>query len=323
MAFLLPLDIDGQWCKYESNKLAIGHLKNERNKMSDMLAQANFSGKLPLGGIEIPCFVLNDKRRMISGRGLTTAIGMKGRGQGTARITSHPALKSFIDDNLALAIANPQVFLVGGLRTSGYEATVLHSLCESILRARDAGALKSDYEIRYAAAAEAMIRAFAKVGIVALIDEATGYQEQRDKDELTKLLSIYLTEERLSWAKKFPDSFYKEIYRLNNWNWPPIGSHRPQLIGKYTIDIVYERLPDGVLENLKTLNPADEITKRRKYRHHQFFSADIGQPDLKNHIIQLMTLMRAASSWKEFKRLLDRAIPKGGSFQLDMTKDIE
>ena len=289
--------------------------------MSEIL-QANFTGKLKIGDTELPCFVLSDERRVISGRGITRAIGMKGRGQGMARITSHSALKPFINNELALAIASPIQFKVGGLKTSGYEATLLHSLCEVILQARDGGTLKTDYERRYAAAADAMIRSFAKVGIIALVDEATGYQEARKKDALARLLSVYLTEERLKWAKRFPDVFYKEIYRLNRWSWPPQhSSKRPGIVGQYTNDIVYERLPKGVLEKLKELNPVDEVSKRRRYRHHQFLSENIGQPDLQAHLLQVIALMRASGTWHDFLKLLDRAFPKEKGYQLDLIMD--
>jgi len=52
--------------------------------------------------------------RVISGRGMTKAIGMKGRGQGVARIVTHPTLKPFINNELDLAIRNPIHFVGAG-----------------------------------------------------------------------------------------------------------------------------------------------------------------------------------------------------------------
>ena len=109
---------------------------------------------------------------------------------------------------------------------------------------------------------------------------------------------------------------------MNDWNWPPVhSSKRPGIIGQYTNEVVYERLPEGVLDRLKELNPSDETSKRRKFRHHQFLSEGIGQPDLQNHLLQVITLMKASSSWKGFLSLLERVIPKGKTYQLDMFKD--
>ena len=49
---------------------------------------------------------------------------------------------------------------------------------------------------------------------------------------------------------------------------------------------------------------------------HPVFSIDYGRPDLKAHLLQVITLMRASSSWKSFIKLLDRAVPKGNMIQL-------
>mgnify|MGYP003561277120 CR=1 FL=1 len=55
------------------------------------------------------------------------------------------------------------------------------------------------------------MRAFARVGITALVDEATGYQYERENDELQKILKAYISEELLPWQKRFPDIFYNCI----------------------------------------------------------------------------------------------------------------
>jgi hypothetical protein len=56
-----------------------------------------------------------------------------------------------------------------------------------------------------------LLRAFARVGIVALVDEATGFQDIRARDDLHKILEAYIAKELLPWTKRFPNEFYKEI----------------------------------------------------------------------------------------------------------------
>lgn len=271
------------------------------------MLKATHAGKIQIGALEVPCFVLEDGRRVISGRGITSAIGMKGRGQGTARILAHKTLKPFVSAELAMAIETPISFQgIGNRQSAGYEATILHDLCEAVLSARDSGGLTTPQEQRYAAACDSLVRAFAKVGIVALVDEATGYQAARERDALHNLLAVYLSEERLRWAKTFPDEFYRQLYRLRGWNYPNGGKHSP-LVGKITNQVVYEKLPVGVLEELRTRNPTNATTKRRKWKHFQFLSEDIGQIDLRNHLIQLVALMRAATSWESLTEMVDRA----------------
>ena len=165
------------------------------------------------------------------------------------------------------------------------------------------------------------MRALAKVGIVALVDEVTGFQVDRDRNELHRLLSVYLSDERLAWAKRFPDEFYRQIYRLKNWKWP-VGRAKTPLLGHITNDIVYDRLPPGVLKKLRELNPTQDDTKRRKWKHHQFLSAEVGQPDLRDHILQILPIMRISRDWNAFKRHLDIAFPKVGT-QIDLLASLE
>lgn len=302
-----------------------------------MLPKATHKGKLSIGDKVLDCAVLDNEKRVFSERAVAKALGSKRGGSHWRRkkeqegaslpvYLSAKNLVGFIDEDLKKALLEPIEYESGrggGLIGFGVEATVLPQICEVYLKARDAKALLPSQE-HIAAQADILVRSFAKVGIIALIDEATGYQQQREKNELSKLLAIYLAEERLKWAKRFPDVFYKEIYRLNNWPWPPVHfSKRPGIVGQYTNDIVYERLPVGVIDKLKELNPIDVVSKRRRFRHHQFLSEDIGQQDLQKHLLQVITLMKASTSWKGFIKLLDRVLPKGGTYPLDLLDDVK
>ena len=102
-----------------------------------------------------------------------------------------------------------------------------------------------------------LVRGFATIGIIALIDEATGYQYTREKDELQKILKAYISAELLPWQKRFPDVFYKELFRLNGWNFTIQDiKKRPGVIGTWTNRLIYEQLPKGVLEELKAKVPS-------------------------------------------------------------------
>lgn len=220
-----------------------GALAKQAKRDEPRLPKAEYKGILKIGETEIPCFVLDDGRRVISGRGMTAAIGMKGRGQGIARIQGLKALKSLENNNLPLAIDNPIQFIGGspkvGISSDGFEATVLQELCEALLKARDAGALKTEQEIRYGAYSEMLTRSFARVGIVALVDEATGYQQVRPQDALQQYLELLVRKELAAWVKKFPDEFYENIYKLKNWVWPGMKKNRFSVVGHYTKNLVF------------------------------------------------------------------------------------
>ncbi len=297
------------------------------------LPKVNYSGVLEIGGASIPCAVLSDGRRVLSENGITYAIlgersgaskRLKRASQEAGALTplfiAPSQLKQFIDNDLLDGPLQPIEYQDGRRTVIGYDPRILRAVCEIWLRAREAGALQKQ-QLDKAQRAEILIRALADVGIIALVDEATGFQVERDRDALHQLLSVYLVEERLAWAKRFPDEFYKQVYRLNSWPWP-VGKAKTPYLGHITNDVVYDRLPEGVLLKLRELNPTQDDTKRRRFKHHQFLSKEIGQPDLRDHILQILPIMRISKDWKAFKRHLDIAFPKnGGQIAMDLGED--
>lgn len=272
---------------------------------------------LRIGNIEIPCYVLNSELRVLSGRGLQTALNLgQGHGAILKDFLSKNALLSFINDELAMALNNPIKFVRpgrGGKTALGYEATILADICDAVLSARKSGRL-SDRELMIADRCELLVRGFARVGIVALIDEATGYQDVRARDELNLILQSYIAKELLPWTKKFPDEFYKQIFRLHSWPFNPMSVKRPSYVGKLTNKLVYERLPEGVLEELKKINPPNE-SGNRNHRHHQFLTESIGHPHLEKHIASVTTLLRISDNWDGFKKVFIKAFPLSGDQQ--------
>jgi len=270
---------------------------------------------LRIGNIEILCYVLADSRRVLHQRGMVSALGMarggssRGGGDRLAQFVAQKTLEPFINKNLIEVTENPIKFrTTRGQLAYGYEATILADICDAILDARKSGALSKQQD-HIATKAEILVRGFARVGIIALVDEATGYQEIRDRLALQAILDKYLRKELAAWAKRFPDEFYQQIFRLKGWQWQGMKINRPSVVGKYTNDIVYERLAPGVLKELQERNPKDE-SGQRKAKHHQWFTEDIGHPALAQHLHATIALMRASATWDHFHRLLQRALPK-------------
>lgn len=233
--------------------------------------------------------------------------------------------KGFPRKELAARVASPIEFKParGGRSAFGYEATILPDICDVILEARKKGMLGDPGSSgeRIAERCELLVRGFARVGIVALIDEATGYQEVRDRQALQEILDQFLLKEFAAWAKRFPDEFYREMFRLRAWQWKGMHINRPSCVGSYTKNIVYARLAPGVLKNLETRNPK-MADGRRRAAHHQWLTEDIGHPALAQHLHAVIGLMRASKDWPEFMRLLNAAFPKrGDTLQLPLFKD--
>ncbi|RZT04577.1 P63C domain-containing protein [Duganella sp. CF402] len=297
-----------------------GALAKHAKAQTPKLPTASHKGVLKLGGSEIACFVLEDGRRVISGRGMTSAIGMLGRGSGVARISGMKAVKSVAEPSFLQAIASPIEFIGESPRkdvpSHGFEAPVLQDLCEVLLKARDAGMLATEHEIRYAQFADTLIRSFARVGIVALVDEATGYQEERPKDALQAYLEKIISEELASWVKKFPDEFYENIYKLRGWTWPGMSKNRYSVVGTYTRDLVFERIAPGLLPELERKSPKNEKGQRAN-KLHQWLTEDIGDPMLAQHMHSLIMFQRLAIAngfgWNRFVKMVDQVLPKKGS----------
>ena len=186
----------------------------------------------------------------------------------------------------------------------------LPAACEVWLRARDADKLQGQQREK-AMQAEILMRGLAHIGIVALVDEATGYQEVRDKMALQAILDKFLAKELAAWAKRFPDEFYQQMFRLKGWPFDPGSVARPGIVGKYTVDVVYERLAPGLVDELERINPKSE-TGSRKSKHHQWLSTDIGHVALAQHLHAVLGFMRACKSWDQFIGMLDIAFPKKG-----------
>lgn len=286
---------------------------------------------LRIAGGEIPCYVLEDGTRVLAMTGMLKSLDMSLGGSGgnprgakdrLARFVTTKSLNPFISEGLLSRIYEPIKFRTPhGSLANGYEATILADLCDAVLEARKAGALIQK-QTHIAERAEVLVRGFARVGIIALVDEATGYQEKRERDELHRILALYLTDERLGWAKRFPDEYFRQLARLWGWNWSSMGGQSPRYVGHLTNRLVYDRLPPGVLEELKRRNPPSEETRRRKWRHHQFLTEDFGQPELRDHILRLVTVMQLSADRETFERNFAEVFPVPGG-QLNLLDDVE
>lgn len=205
------------------------------------------------------------------GTGVLTTV------DGTPFFLQAEALKPFISEDL-IASTTPIFYRrLNGQKSVGYDGELLPSVAEVYLKMGDAFRAESkDVPRQYdhiVKACNVIVRGLAHVGIIALIDEATGYQDVRDRQALQAILDKYLRKELAAWAKTFPDEFYQQIFRLRNWEWKGMKVNRPQVVAKYTTDFVYERLTPGLLEQLQHRNPKDDKGHRKAAHHPQEPSA--------------------------------------------------
>lgn len=288
------------------------------------LPTASHVGELKIGDITIPCAVV-DGKRLISQRGMFSAFnkgGMKRQGrvadeikhlEEAARRKLEPFIRyksliPFITSDLIEKSA-PTKFIhpSNNTITYGYDCQVLVDVCDLFLGARAAGALPVN-QIIIAQRAETLMRGFAKVGLTALIDECTSYQEVRQRGELEAILSKYIAEEMRPWTKTFPTEFFKQVYKLYQWEWGQFEKNHPSVVGKFINRYIYGKMPKGILEQLQESNPILEAGYRAN-RHHQFLSEDTGAKHLEKQISKVITVMQLATDKAHFEQMIDRLFP--------------
>ena len=286
------------------------------------LLRATHEKSFTVNGREIFAAVLENGKRVLTQESFLRAIGRAAKAKaGTGnrtRVDGLPAfltaeaLNTFVTDEIRQA-TTPIIFRnLSGQRTYGYDALLLQMVCEVYLKLRDASIAKSGKVSKQfehiIVACDILNRGFARVGIIALIDEATGYQADRARDALARILEAFIAKELRDYMSCFPGDFYKELFRLRGITYDG-GVKRPQYIGHLTNDLIYARLAPGVLEELQRLTERNS-KGRLKHRLYRRLTEDIGHPKLLQHLSAVTALMRACDSWEQFKKMIDRSLPK-------------
>ncbi len=279
---------------------------------------------LTIGDIEIPCYVVDGDIRVLSQRGLQTGLGMSASGgskSGEQRlVTFLVSLAQKTNENKGLSLRimtlserlkTPLKFkLPNGGTAFGYEATILADICDVILAARKIEGALHYQQAHIAEQAELLVRGFARVGIIALVDEATGFQRDRAKDALAKILEAFVAKELQPYLKTFPPAYYEHLFKLYDLPYPPVGnkSWRPAFFGHVTNDVVYSRLAPDLLPELKKAASKAE----RKAKLHQWLTQDIGHPKLREHLASIVSILKLSKTPDEFKANVNLVHPRQG-----------
>ncbi len=292
---------------------------------------ASHSGSLKIGPwANIQCFnveIDGEAKRMISQASFMDIVGVVGSGRAGANrigmLLDNPLMPPKKTSGIIKAIQNPVKLITDNrLMIYAYDSILVVEYCKAMMEARRNSALP-DWAVGYAEACERVVISLAGVAIAALIDEATGFQLVRERNALAALLDRYLRNEFSAWAKRFPDDFYQELFRLRGWEWKGMKVNRPQCVGNDTKDLVYSRLEVGILKELEIKNPWIPEKNRRVGYHHSLLTDDFGVPALAQHLHTIITIMRGFrdGQWSRFKEFLDVTMPKKGDsvqFLLDL-----
>lgn len=285
------------------------------------LPDASHEGTLDIAGLSLPVAVTSDGTRLMISKAFMTALGRPWKGSyANTELPNFIAAKNllpFISEDL-LSVLQPVDFVnKRGQKAQGYKVELLPLVCDVYLDARKSGNVLTESQQKVAMQAEVLIRGFARVGIVALVDEATGYQRDRASDALSKILEQFIAKELQPWVKTFPDEFYEQLFRLRGLSFPRDTVKRPQYFGYLTNDIIYKRLAPGVLDELKRSEPKTK-NGNRKGTLQQRLTPDLGHPKLREHLASVCTIMDLSENYQDFMKKLDRRHPRfGETMQLD------
>lgn len=298
-------------------KAAANMTPEERKNRAKAAAAARWTANLPkvthgdsdhllvIGDVELACYVLDDGRRVISQRSLQSAIGISSGG-GALRllnIIEYFREKGLNCRDLDTRIRDPIKFIIPatGVVVHGYEATSLADMCDLILDARKA-ALLSSQRMHMGDFCEILVRTFARVGIIALIDEATGYQYDRPRRDLQELLKKFLSEELVRYVGAFPSDYFKYLCQLRGVELRP-DMRLPQYFGHLTNDLIYKRIAPGLLMALKERRL--ELGSRSN-KLYNWTSEQKGYPALQLQLGAVIALMKVNKDWDSFYKQLNQ-----------------
>lgn len=279
--------------------------------LGSALPVARWPGSIEIGDHALSCYVLDDGRRVISRTGAVGFLtGNKSHGNLDNYVSILPIQpflpKDFDDGFVDFVLPNVVNKSVKGLR-----ATMFIDLCSAYSRARDMGRLETEAQVAIAIRAAMVLCAFAKNGIEATIDEATGYQYERTQDALRVKLNLFLEDAVRAWEKTFPDELWIQFGRLTNWKGGSIHS-RPKYWGQLVMELVYGYLDPDVAEWLKKHAPKP----RHGMNYHQWLSGQYGLKKLTEHIWMLIGV---ASVCRDMRELRQRMAEKFGREPVQLT----
>ena len=263
---------------------------------------ALFPGHLQIADQRLPVYVLNNGKRVITQSEVVRVLTDGSTTGFLARYLDAGNLHPYINKEHILSQAIRFSLPGSKLEGIGYEATLLLDICDAYLRAREEGKLHTAQKT-IAKQAEIITRACAKVGIIALIDEATGYQEFRKKQELQLKLQAFIAEDLQEWALMFPQDFWFELARLEGVHYSPRS--RPLRWGKYIMAFVYDAVDGDVGKELRKKNPDPHF----RQNHHQWLK-EFGRHKVHDQVQKVVTIMKLCDNMDEFRQKFARVFKK-------------
>jgi hypothetical protein len=302
-----------RWAKYREGAIPEVEPEKDGVPISDSIPFSMFRGTVRIGDMEVEAHVLSDERRVFTQREVVRVLsGGRDSGNLSAYLVRNPLFSNQLTAGATID------FKIPGNPTlaNGYEATLLVEICELYLEARRQKLLKPN-QLKLAIQSEIILRSCAKIGIIALIDEATGYQQVRKKRALQIKFQAFIAEDMQEWAVMFKPDFWYELARLEGVHYSP--RNRPIRWGKYIIAFVYDAIDKDISRALKAAIPDPHYQQNL----HQMLT-DWGRQQVHDQIERVVTIMKLCDNMDEFRQKFARVFKKTAiPNQLNFTWDSE
>nr|WP_286674417.1 P63C domain-containing protein [Clostridium sp. VAP52] len=263
---------------------------------------------------DLPCYVLDDGQRVFRLSNLTKSLRDKEHGKFGNYLASSNIIKYLPERLRPLTDENhdrtPQgviEFEFNEKIEKGYNSEDFMDVCSAFVTANLNNEKLSEAQQEIVKNANKFVLSTAKIGIVALIDEATGYQNVRHSKELQLKMKYFLVEDdnAREWEKIFPDDLWFEFGRLTNWK----GSlkKRPKYWGKLVKELIYNLLDKDIAEYLYKNKPP---RYNGHIKYHQWLNEGYGTKELTQHIWQIIGMAKTCENMKELKQLTSQKFNK-------------
>lgn len=273
--------------------------------MSTDLPRVTHYGPIVIGDITLDAAVLANGNRGYIQKQLAQAIGFSDQFRGAQ---GRRFLEEIAPNALKLLIETdvPKVLLPHGGRASFAPAGILTEIVSGVIEAGCAGKLHHK-QLHILPRCMTILKALAKTGETALIDEATGYQYHRAPDALQDLFARLIRQSAADWERRFHPDFYESIYRLFGWVYDA-AKPKPYIVGKITLQWVYEPVfPTEILIEIKERQGSEKM--------HQWLESG-GLVLLEKQKDAVMMIARSSTDYADFSNRCGVAFFKRGQMSI-------
>ena len=214
-------------------------------------------GTVNLGGIDVPCYVLEDGQRILTSSQIQGLLGAgKDRhfGRQLARLGNGSGALSL----------RPIEFMSPSGEAGGFTASDVAKVLLAYQRAYLRGDLHAK-QVPIALRAMAAVEAFATIGIAALIDEATGHKAKPGEHQ-DAYSRIFLDVMSL-WSEQFDADWDRTLCRLYGYAY---AGHPPVFVRGINAMVYRLAFGEQTFEELKRRNPEPRHGKN----HHQLLTEE-------------------------------------------------